>query len=275
MKKKFFKVVIVCLAMVWGASSVSAHTMYIQPSHFQVHKGKSSPFFFCYGHRVPVDDGIRAKKLQKVMVIPPKGEARTIALRDETGLHSYMVDYNMPGTWMVAARTTPGFYTVYVDQKGREHHVIKSLDHVKDKAQKIIMSLFVKQYSKSYVSCGEPSKGPMPAAGLALELVPVNDLFSLKPGQTLEVEILKDGKPFDGEGAWSATYNGFSTGMGEMYYPSAKLKGSRFSMVVDHPGRWFVRYSTTQKAPESKKDQYHELKLSTSMVFQVETQRKK
>lgn len=265
----------VSMATVWAIASAMAHTMYIQPSHFQVSKGKSSPFFFCYGHRVPVDDGIRAQKLQQVVVIPPGGEARTIVLRDETGLHSCMVDYDMPGTWMVAARTTPGFYTVYLDEKGREHHVIKSLDHVKDKAQKILMSLFVKQYSKSYVVCDKSSNGSMPVAGLDLELVPAADLFSMKPGQTLEIQILKDKKPYEGKGAWSATYAGFSTCSEDMYYPASKVKGSRFSILIDQPGRWFVRYVTGQEAPESKKEQYHELKLSTSMVFQVENQRKR
>ncbi len=275
-RRKLTLIFLVSLLCVWaGVQTSMAHTMFIQPTQFHLRQGKSSPFLFCYGHNIPFADGIRGKKLKAVSVISPAGDALAVSIRNETSLHSYMVDYNTPGTWILTAETTPGFYTVYVDKKGKEHHVIKPLSAVRDQAEKVVMSLFVKQYSKSYVACNSPSKGEFPVAGLGLELVPKNDLFALKQGQTLELEILKDGKPFTGQGVWDATYNGFSTQAEDMFFPKTKVKGSRFSMVIEHPGRWFLRYTTSEDAPEAERENYHKLKLSTSMVFQVDNERRR
>ena len=113
------------------------HTIYIQSSRYQVNEGKRSPFFFCYGHRIPVDDGVRAKKLKSVRVHTPDGEVRETVIRDETGLHSYMVHYDSPGTYVLAAETNPGYYTVFIDKKGRERHAIKPKSAVVDKAREI------------------------------------------------------------------------------------------------------------------------------------------
>ncbi len=275
-RRKHALIFLISLICVWASVQTAiAHTMFIQPTQFQLRQGKSSPFLFCYGHTIPFADGIRGEKLKKVSVISPAGDVLPVPIRNETSLHSYMVDYNAPGTWMLTAETTPGFYTVYVDKKGREHHVIKPLSAVREKAEKVVMSLFVKQYSKSYVACSTPSKGEFLVAGLGLELVPKNNLFALKPGQTLELEILKDGKPFTGEGVWDATYNGFSTQPEDMFFPKTKVKGSRFSMIIEHPGRWFLRYTTTKDAPKADRKNYHQLKLSTSLVFQVDNERRR
>ncbi|BBO89754.1 hypothetical protein [Desulfosarcina ovata] len=60
-------------------SAALCHTLFIQSSRYQVTEGKQSPLFFCYGHRIPVDDGVRAKKLiwlntcqEKNLSIPKK-----------------------------------------------------------------------------------------------------------------------------------------------------------------------------------------------------------
>jgi len=101
------------------AASTLGHTLYIQPSRFMVTEGKSIPFFFCYGHFIPVADGIRGKKLNQVQVIAPDGQPQAVEIMDGKGLHSHMVEYNAPGVWGLTAETTPGYYTFFKDKNGK------------------------------------------------------------------------------------------------------------------------------------------------------------
>jgi uncharacterized GH25 family protein len=185
-----------------------------------------------------------------------------------------MVDYKLPGIWTLTAETTPGYFTSYTDKKGRLHHVVKPISEIRDRAKSIEKSYYSKQYAKTYVNCGKSLGSMPPAAGLALELVPVNNLFTLTPGDNLELEILSDGQPFKGQGTWDATYLGFSTHAEDNFYPETKVEGSRLSILLPHSGRWFVRYSIKTDAPEKLRDKYREMKLTATLTFEIANERK-
>ncbi len=256
------------------AGSAFSHTLYIQSSRYQASEGKSFPFFFCYGHFIPVADGIRGKKLNKVQVIAPGGQAQTVDIMDIKGLHSHMVAYNTPGIWGLTAETTPGYYTFYKDKNGKERHAIKSIDQIKDRLGQVIKSYYSKQYAKTYVKCDTPT-GPFPASlGLPLELVPKQNLFELKPGSTLELDVYMDGKPYTGQGTWDATYMGFSTQAEDNFYPHTQVTGSRVSIPLPTPGRWFIRYSIKMDAPDQDKDKYLQMKLTATLTLQIDNERK-
>ncbi|WP_035238532.1 DUF4198 domain-containing protein [Desulfobacter vibrioformis] len=262
---------LICLT----AASALGHTLYIQPTRFTVDEGKSIPFFFCYGHFIPVADAIRGKKLNLVQVIAPDGKARVVEIMDAKGLHSHMVEYNAPGIWGVTAQTTPGYYTFFKDTNGKERHAIKSIDKIKNRLGTVITSYYSKQYAKTYVKCGIP-KGPFPAnLGLPLELIPATDIFGLKPGDTLELQVVLDGKPYTGEGTWDATYMGFSTLAEDNFYPHTNVNGSKVSIPLPNPGRWFIRYFIKVDAPEQEKDKYLQMKLTASLTLQIDNERKR
>lgn len=255
-------------------AGVFSHSLYIQSSHYRVHEGKRSPLYFCYGHRIPVDDGVRAKKLKYIHVRQPDGEIRDVSIRNETCLHSYMVNYDAPGTYVLTAETNPGYYTVYIDKKGRERHVIKPKSAVIEKAREIKMSLYSKQATKTYVVCGKPSPIFPARVGLPLELVPSKDISTLKPGEMLELKIYLNGKPFAGKGTWDATYNGYSTQMEDYAYPKRKVFGDTFKVPVPLAGRWFIRYSQKVDAPEKDRAQCEQIKYTATLVFELPNQRK-
>ena len=263
------------LLFAFTAPACFAHSLFIQSSRYKVNEGKASPMFFCYGHHIPVDDGVRSKKLKSIKVYSPKGDVREIGIRDETCLHSYMINYDTPGTWMLTAETNPGYYTVYTDKKGRERHTIKPMNKIRDKAAKIHISLYSKQYTKTYVVCDTPSATSPQKAGLALELIPANDIFSLKPGENLELNVYQNGKLFTGQGTWDATYNGFSTIAENMFHPKTQVNGSRITIPIPNPGRWFIRYFVKVPAPEEERQTYKQMKLTATLVFQVDNERKK
>ncbi len=219
-------------------------------------------------------DGVRGKKLKSVKVHPPTGDVREIAIRDETSLHSYMVDYDTPGTYVLTAVTTPGYYTVYTDKSGKERHAIKPKSAVLDRAEEMHLSYYSKQYAKTYVRC-ESSSDPFPAAvGLDLELVPARDISTLKAGDTLELSVYLDGKPYKGSGEWDATYSGYSTEFEDYFFPKSVVEGSIFKIKIPQTGRWFVRYAVKVKAEGEATALYNDMKLTATLVFEIPNERK-
>ncbi len=255
--------------------AVSAHSLYIQAGRQHVSKGKGSPLFFCYGHHIPVDDAVRRKKLEYVRVTAPDGTAEDIPLRDEKSLHSYVVEYEKPGTYALSAATTPGSFTMWKDKKGRRRHSIKPMSAVKDKASEILSSLRSSQWTKTYVVCGEPSQKFPAVIGMPLELVPARDVSGLKQGETLDFQVYRNGEPYTGEGFFDATYNGFSTEAEDNYIPKTAVKGGKFSLPLDVTGRWFVRFYTKTDPPAEWRDDCLKEKRTATLVFEIPNARKR
>ena len=262
----------ICLVL---APNAESHSIFIQSGRHQVTQGKASPLFFCYGHHFPVDDAVRRRKLAYVRVIAPDRATSDIALRDERCLHSYLVNYDQPGTYVLVAETTPGYFAMYIDKKGRKRHSLKPMSTFSGRATKILSSMRSSQWAKTYVFCGKPSV-PFPArVGLPLELVPATDLSQLKQGDNLSLQIYRDGTPFSGEGHWDATYNGFSTEAEDMYIQRTACTGGNFTVPIDVSGRWYVRFFTKIPAPDADREAYLTEKQTTTLVFEVRNARKR
>ena len=256
-------------------SIAGAHSIFIQSGRYQVSKGKGTPLFFCFGHHFPVDDALRRKKLSYVKVIDPGGETTEVVLRNEKSLHSYVVDYEKPGTYSLVAETNPGYFAMYIDKKGRKRHSLKPLSSFIENADSILSSMRSSQWAKTYVTCENPSTEFPTEIGLPLELLPANDLSTLKVGDNLTFTVHFDGKPYTGEGVWDATYSGFSTVAEDMYFQQTKITGGEFTMPVEHSGRWFVRFFTKTDAPEGKKSEYLTEKRTATLTFEISNERKR
>lgn len=258
-----------------ASSSAQAHSLYVQGTRYHVASGKSSPFFFCYGHHIPVDDAIRRKKLNIVKVHAPDGTQYNVPLRDEKSLHSYLVDYDAPGTYVITAETTPGYFTKWIDKKGRTRHAIKPMSAVSDKASEIASSTRSSQWTKTYVECEEPSSKFPAAVGLTLELVPESNPATLKKGSIAKFTVFHNGAPYEGEGYWDATYNGYSTQAEDYYFQRTHIKKGQFEFPIEHTGRWFVRFFMKIPASGTEKKDYLHQKLTTTLVFEIPNKRRK
>jgi len=254
---------------------LAAHSLFIQSGRYEVQKGKGSPLFFCYGHHFPVDEGVRSKKLASVRVIDPDGVPAEIQLRDEKSLHSYEIVYDKPGTYVLTAETSPGYFAMYTDKDGRKRHSLKPLHTFAANAESVQTSMRSSQWAKTYVVSAEPSE-PFPAAvGLPLELAPEQDPAGLREGDVLRLRVFSEGVPFRGEGYWDATYGGFSTEAEDMYLQRTAVSGGAFSVPLDAGGRWFVRFFTKTDAPEDRRNDYLTEKRTTTLTFMVRNERRR
>lgn len=252
-----------------------AHSIFIQSGRYKVKEGKGSPLFFGYGHHFPVDDAVRRKKLAYVKVIDPDGMIKEIQLRDEKSLHSYVVPYEKKGTYSLIAETTPGYFAMYTDKKGRKRHSLKPLHTFIDNAKEVHSCMRSSQWAKTYVTSGTSSDQFPAKIGLPLELIPENSLSGLKQGDSITFQVYNDGKPYAGKGFWDATYAGFSSEAEDMYFPRTEITGSEFTLPIEQSGRWFVRFFTKTDAPENRKNEYLTEKRTTTLTFEVRNERKR
>lgn len=262
------------LALLAVSDLASAHSLYIQSGRHRVSEGKKSPLFFCYGHHFPVDDGVRAAKLASVAVHAPDGVVTQFGPREETGLQSRMVEYAKSGVHVLTAETNPGYYTKWVDKKGRDRSTIKPMSAIKDDAASVVTALYSKQYAKAYVRCGETDGTFQARVGLALELVPVQDPTALKPGDVLTLKIFMDGQRYFGPGHIDATYDGYSTEAEDLYLPGSETSGDTVTISLDQPGRWFIRYYVKSPAPPEAKGDYLQQKRTATLVILVPNERR-
>ncbi len=274
-----------CRSLCWGmalflggcllGAQAEAHSLYIQSGRLQVEPGKASPLFFCYGHHFPVDEAIQGSKLTFVRVMAPDRSVTDVRPRDERSLQSHLVQYDQPGTYILTAESTPGYFAMYVDKKGRERHSLKPLNTFADDAREIRSSMRSSQWAKTYVFSGKPSEPVPEPVGLPLELVPAANLAGLKTGENLAFQVYTNNEAYTGEGVWDATYSGFSTEAEDMYIPQTKATDGKFVVPVDQAGRWFIRFFSKTPAPETKKAEYLTEKMTTTFVFEVRNERKR
>ncbi len=262
------------LTLMAAADFAAAHSLYIQSGRHRVNEGKKTPLFFCYGHHFPVDDGVRANKLASVRVYGPDGAVSELTPREETGLQSQMVEYAESGVYVLAAETNPGHYTKWVDKKGRDRSTIKPMSAVKDKASEIVKALYSKQYAKTYVRCGEPDGSYVARVGLPLELVPMQDPTTLKPGDVLTLKVFRNGQRYFGPGHVDATYGGYSTESEDLAFPGGETSGDTLRITLDHSGKWFIRYYIKTDAEPESREEYLQLKQTATLVVLVPNERK-
>lgn len=262
------------LFLLAGGEWASAHSLYIQSGRHRVKEGKKTPFFFAYGHHFPVDDGVRAKKLASIKIYNPAGEIIEFSPRDDTCLQSRMMEYSSTGVYVLTAETNPGHYTKWVDKKGRDRSSIKPMSAVRGEASKIVKALYSKQYAKSYVRCGESDGTFIGRVGLPLELVPMQDPTTLKPGDTLTLKVFSGGKRYSGKGHWDATYGGYSTESEDLYHPGVDVSGDTIKVSLDQPGKWFIRYYIKRDAAPDKREEYLQLKQTATLVVLVPNERR-
>ncbi|MCB2218417.1 MAG: DUF4198 domain-containing protein [Desulfobulbaceae bacterium] len=184
-------------------------------------------------------------------------------------LHSYEIVYDKPGTYVLMAETSPGYFAMYTDKDGRNRHSLKPLHTFAADAESVQTSMRTSQWAKTYVVCDGPSD-PFPAAvGLPLELVPEQDPASLREGDVLRLRIFPEGEILRGEGYWDATYGGFSTEAEDMYLQRTAVIGGAFSVPLNTGGRWFVRFFIKTDAPGDRRNNYLTEKRTATLTFMI------
>lgn len=243
-----------------------AHNLWLNATDFSLEMSKRTgahtKLYFGFGHKFPVHDFLDKEKLTEFRLIKPDGKSRDL----EPGEGGYLVTpliLKKEGAHVVAAATNTGFYTMYFEGK-RVHHKLGS----KEGLEKVLLSLYYENYTKALINVGSTAANAYATpVGQGIEIVPMENPYLKKVGETLKLKVLHKGRPAPFCSV-SATYVGFSTS--EDYAFSNKSNSRGISTIrLLSPGQWIVRAVVRKPAAEALREKCIEEKYSATLSFEV------
>jgi uncharacterized GH25 family protein len=266
MKKCFVWSLFVGICLLISAT-VSAHTIWINASGYssEVYPeyGAKTNLYFGYGHHYPVDDFLPQEQLEEFYFVCPRcGKHRNLT-PNPGGFLATEVRFKKPGSYIVAAKLKPGFYTMYFD-KGKIHHKLGT----KEKIKGVILSLYYEQYTKSLINVGEKDLINFDKpVGHKLEIIPLKNPKDLKKGDFLPLKVLFNGKPARFCKV-QGTYSGFSTDDDFAYVTSTNSQGIAKIRII-HWGPWLVKTEQILPPTEELKNKCNQLHYTATLTFAI------
>jgi uncharacterized GH25 family protein len=229
---------------------------------FSKKTGAHTKVYFGFGHRFPVHDFLDTEKLDEFRLIKPDGESQDLE-PGEGGFVATPLIIKNEGAHVVAAATKKGFYTMYL-KDGRMHHKMGT----KEGLEGVILSLYYENYTKALINVGETANDAYATpVGHGIEIVPLENPYLKKAGDTLELKVLHKGRPAPFCNVF-ATYVGFSHT--EDYAFTNKTNGRGITKIrLLKPGHWIVKAVVRKPAKEELRDKCIEEKSSATISFEV------
>ena len=243
-----------CLALLLSAfcQTTSAHEFLLRPTVFQCAPGDVVSFSVVSAHRFMVSEemeplakvsvslaGSPVKLAENPMLLTLDGQATPVASGDV-----YLVGHRAGVIW---TQTTKGW--VEGSKKGLTG---------------VLSSGLYEKFAKALIVSGASDGAYAKPVGQRLEIVPVSDPSSLRPGDEATFRILLDGKPLGAE--VFASYDGFSAHE-NTYAGYTECGGDGLAHIrITAPGVWMIR--AQHKAP-GKSEDYDTLVTRSTLTFEV------
>jgi uncharacterized GH25 family protein len=131
--------------------------------------------------------------------------------------------------------------------------------------QGVIESRLYEKFCKTILPVNGKSAGFDRIVGDLLEIVPVDDPFSINPGEDLTVKIIYKGQPISPE--VTASYDGFSDNANSYAYFTEPYDAGLAKIKLSAPGLWMVR---VQYTADTKGPNYDKHVMRAVLVFPVQ-----
>ncbi len=225
--------------MVW------AHFLWINPRAYCLQPGEELRLTLGFGHNFPGAGGdfLEAHFLKTLKVFSPSGKEIPIKEGKYPILFKSVSVLQENGSYIVLAEKKPSFFS-----KTAWGFVRKP----KNKVQDVIECKFSKRYAKALIQV-EKAKGEIYRRifGQELEIIPLKNPSTLKPGDELPLKVIYQGHPLAKEFLF-ATYEGFSPTGNKTFFAFATRTDAQGKVRIrlDHRGVWLLLVAL--KKPYSK-----------------------
>lgn len=240
------------LAAFSAAAALAAHDFWLVPEFFQVPAG--------WHLHVAGQTGMEFPESESAVSLDRIAEAKLVSATESVAVEraaqvgrSLMLEARppAPGQWWVAVALHPRPIRLTAEQFN-EYLAHEGLPHVlaERKAQGLADRDAHERYTKfakALVQAGEG--GPLVfsrAVGHAIEFVPLDDPFALRPGDEFAARLLFRGEPLAGAVVFAGRAG---AGAGPTAQATTDAEGvARFPLYV--PGRWYLKAIHMLRAPE-------------------------
>ncbi len=207
-----------------------------------------------FGHKFPKDEEIKDERLGAVKVLRLDG--RELAMK-KISTTRYEFVPPAAGVYLFSARVVPGFVT-----RTPQGMKIQTKKGVPDAN----LCFHFDMAAKTLISVGDQKQGFDQSAGSLLDILPLKNPTSLKPGESLPVKVIFQGKPLAGVEVkfihenWPDPLKPFAT-LGK-----TDTQGE-IQVKPDKPGKWLLIAS--HKTPYASPEECDENMYSASLTFTV------
>lgn len=204
--------------------------------------------YFGWGHKYPLADFLDKKYLETIHQIEPDGTKKEIVI-GESGFRAVEIEMNTEGPRIFTAAITPGYYQKV---KGKED----------------FYEMRYEMYSKALVSVGATEGNPFEKpVGQRIEIIPAANPNTLKPGDTLSLTVLFDGKP---AGDFTIKAIPMYSGTDTFKEVTTDEDGTATISVDAYFGPWLVTASRMDDSTGVYKDKCNRLYNLATLTFSVE-----
>lgn len=285
------------VASVVASTSLSAHILWVNSFESTLgHQGRHAMVSIGWGHKLPMGDKLNSMngrafidnftfyepdlkkyELYKPVFKPAKATLENkgfdIFKSDQAAQKIAIKKDAKKGTYQLEVKTTPTYYTIYIDKKDRKRLKLKPIDQLKD-AKKVTASFKYQGFAKSYLTVDKWEE-PKPL-GHDLEIMPLTDLSNVKVGDEVKFKVTLKGKPLSNspQGEKYATFlsSNFNQGKGVRLF--AYIKNGITGFKVPTSGQWVINVYNTQNITKDNevKELYGKAKVlmnASSVAFHV------
>ncbi len=244
------------LCLMWGTSPARAHDFWL---NLNAPDGQFVQVDIGYGHDFPNPETISEKRLklfESPRLLTPQG---AVSLKQTGENYAYMGKFDVvPGSYMAVGTYRPTFWS-----KGPDGWAMKNRSEMAD-AQ---YCEHVSMYAKSVLNVGGESENNFVGkpVGLRMEIVPLVNPATVKPGDKFPVQVLVDGKPARTVEI-KATFAGFADDESKAFAGRTDLKGI-VNIIPLKAGYWFAEAEYKEPYKDSKV--CDETYLLTTLTFHI------
>lgn len=249
------------------AAPLAAHDFWIEPLAFEVDAGKPVAVGLRVGEHF-AGDPVMPRPESIVAFFADDGADRH-AVRTTTGLEPVgVVATRQAGMLAFGYESRPSAVTLgaetfeqYLREEGLEHVIAQRATDGKSRAPG--RELFARSVkSLVWIDGEEPQPPALAPLGLPLELVPAIDPYTLKPGSSLDLQLLYDGRPAAGILVVAmAQSNPHRT------QRARTDDAGRVTLALDHAGPWLIKAVHMAAAPAGSEADW--MSWWTSLTFSI------
>jgi uncharacterized GH25 family protein len=239
--------VLATVLLLGGAAVAAAHDMFVKPERFRVAANADVLVRLLNGTFSRSENSITRDRLLDISVVSPSGRERvdTAAWTTEGDTSTFRLRTGSAGTYVLGVSTRPRV----LEMKAKEFNLYLAEDGIPDvlaarrrggELGKKARERYSKHVKALLQAGATPSDDFATVLGYPAEIVPQENPYALRPGATLHVRTLVDGRPAANQ---YVQYGGRTTAGGRIAQRSVRTNAEGVAAIpLGRRGTWYVKF---------------------------------